>query len=97
MSAKHVSNKKKVFICNKVFKRLNDDLINVFARKFKSNRYSSSKAKVGSFRIVHKALFKSTQLSHDLDFFISHDFLSIRLKCSKNDWSDVILTNRVLF
>ena len=82
--AEHVNNKK-IYVCNKIFKRLNDDLINIFVRKFKSDYHESSEAKIKSFRIVHKISFKTVQLSRDLDSFINHDFLNIRLKCLKND------------
>ena len=87
--------KKKVNVCDEIFKCLNNDLINAFARKFKSDRHKSE-AKVESFRVIHKVLFKTAQLSRDLDSFINHDFLNIRLKCLKNDWLDVISINRVL-
>ena len=83
MSAEHIDNKKKVNVRNEIFKRLSDNLINAFARKFKFDRHESSEAKIKSFRIVHKVSFK--QLSRDFDSFINHDFLSIRLKCSRND------------
>ena len=92
----NISAIKKVNVRNKVFKRLNNDLINVFVRKFKFNYHESSKAKVKSFRVIHKISFKTAQLSRDLDLFINHDFLSIRFKCSKNDWLNVISINRVL-
>ena len=85
VSAEHVSNKKKVRVRDEVFKCLNDDLINVLARKFKFDCHESSETKVGSFRIMNEISFKTTQLSRDLDSFINHDFLNIRLKCSKND------------
>ena len=50
MSAKHVSNKeKKINVRNEIFKRLNNDLINVFARKFKFNCHESFEAKIESF------------------------------------------------
>ena len=88
---------KKVSVCNEVFKRLNDDLINVFVRKFKFDRHESSETKIESFWIVHKVLFKTVQLSYNLDLFINHDFLNIRLKCSRNNWLDVTSINRVLF
>ena len=77
--------KKKIYVCDKVFKYLNNDLINAFARKFKSDRHESFEIKVKSFRVIHKVLFKLAQLSRDLNPFINHDFLNIRLKCSKND------------
>ena len=72
-------------VCDESFKRLNDDLINAFVRKFKFNCYESSETKVQSFRIIYKISFKTAQLLRDLDSFINYDFLSIRLKCSKND------------
>ena len=75
--------KKKINVCDGAFKRLNDDLINAFVRKFKSDRHESFKVKIESFRIIHEISFK--QLSRDLDSFINHDFLNIRLKCSRND------------
>ena len=75
--------KKKVSVRDEVFKRLSDDLINIFARKFKFDCHESSEAKVKSFRIIHEVSFK--KLSRDLNSFINHDFLSIRLKCSRND------------
>ena len=84
ISAEHINNKKG-YICNEIFKCLNDDLVNFFVRKFKFDRHELSETKVKSFRIVYKVLFKSVQLSCDLGFSINHDFLSIRLKCSKND------------
>ena len=74
---------KKVNVRNEIFKRLSDDLINVFARKFKFDRHESSETKIKSLRIIYEILFK--KLSRDLDSFINHDFLSIRLKCLKND------------
>ena len=83
--AEHVNNKKKVNVRDEAFKRLNDDLINIFVRKFKFDCHESSEAKVKSFRIIHKISFKTTQLSYNLDSFINHDFLNIRLKCLKND------------
>ena len=49
---------KKINVRDEVFKRLSDDLINVFARKFKSDRHESFKAKVESLQIIHKVLFK---------------------------------------
>ena len=85
MLAEHINNNKKVRVRDEVFKRLNDDLINVFIRKFKLDRHELSEAKVESFRIIHEVSFKTTQLSHDLDSFINYDFLNIRLKCLKND------------
>ena len=86
VSAEHVSNKeKKISVRDEIFKRLNDDLINVFARKFKSDRHELFETKIESFQIIHKVSFKTTQLSCDLDSFINYDFLSIRLKCLKND------------
>ena len=69
-------------------------MINAFVRKFKSDCHESFEAKVESFRIIHEILFK--QLSRNLDSFINHNFLSIRLKCLKNDWLDVTSINRVL-
>ena len=87
--------KKKICVCDEVFKYLNDDLINVFVRKFKSNRHESSEAKVKSLRVVHEVSFKLIQLSCDLDFFINYNFLNIRLKCLRNDWLDVTSINRV--
>ena len=77
--------KKKVCVCDKIFKRLNNDLINVFARKFKFDRHKSFEAKIKFFQVVYEVSFKSARLSRDLDFFINHDFLSICLKCSRND------------
>ena len=85
MFAEHVSNEKRICICNEVFKRSNNDLINVFVKKFKFDRHKSFKEKVKSLRIIYKVSFKSAQLLYDFNFFINHDFLSIRLKCSKND------------
>ena len=85
MLAEHVSNKKKIRVRDEIFKRLKDNLINVFARKFKFDRHESFEAKVKSFRIIHEVSFKTAQLSRDFDLFINHDFLSIRLKCLKND------------
>ena len=76
---------KKINIRDEIFKRLSDDLINVLVRKFKFNYHESSEAKVKSFRIIHEVLFKIAQLSCDFDSFINHDFLSIHLKCSRND------------
>ena len=75
--------KKKFNVRDEVFKRLNNDLINVFVRKFKFDYHESSEAKIKSFRIIHEVLFK--KLSHNFDLFINHDFLSIYLKCSRND------------
>ena len=95
MSAEHV-NKKKFSVRNEVFKHLNNDLINVFVRKFKFDHHELSEAKVKSFQIIYKVSFKTAQLSRDFDSFINHDFLSIRLKCSRNDWFDVTSINRVL-
>ena len=77
--------KKKVNVRNKAFKHLNDDLINVFAQKFKFDCHESFEAKIESLRIIHKVSFKTAQLSCDLDSFINHDFLNIRFKCSRND------------
>ena len=77
--------KKKVNVRDEIFKRLSDDLISVFARKFKSDRHESSEAKIESLRVVHEISFKTVHLSRDLDSFINHDFLSIRLKCSRNN------------
>ena len=65
-------------------KRLNDDLINIFAPKFKFDHYELSEAKVKIFRIIYKVLFKAAQLSHDLDSFINDNFLKIHLKCLRN-------------
>ena len=84
MFAEHGKNKK-INICDKIFKRLNNDLINAFIRKFKFDRHKSSEAKVKSFRIIYEVSFKTAQLSRDLDLFINHDFLNIRLKCLRND------------
>ena len=50
--------KKKIYICDKVFKRLNNNLINIFVRKFKSDRHKSFKAKIKSFQVVYEILFK---------------------------------------
>ena len=83
--AEHVNNKKKVRVRDEIFKRLNDDLINAFVRKFKFNHHESSEGKVKSFRIIHEVSFKTAQLSCDLDSFINYNFLNIRLKCSRND------------
>ena len=83
-------------IRDEIFKHLNDDLISVLIRKFKFGRHESFEAKVKFFRIIYKVSFKTAQLSCDFDSFINHDFLSIRLKCSKNDWFDVTSINRVL-
>ena len=58
MFAEHVSNKKKVCVYNNISKRLNNDLINIFVRKFKSDRHESFKARVKSFRVVHEVSFK---------------------------------------
>ena len=77
--------KKKFNVRDEVFKRLNNDLINVFVRKFKFDRHESSEAKIESFRVIHEISFKTAQLSYNLDSFINHDFLNIRLKCSRND------------
>ena len=61
VSAEHISNKeKKINICDEVFKRLNNNLINAFARKFKFDYHESSEAKIKSFRIIHEILFKTT-------------------------------------
>ena len=89
--------KKKVNIRDKIFKRLSNDLISIFIRKFKLNRHESFKTKMLFLRIIHKISFKTVQLSRDLDLFINYDFLSIRLKCLKKDWPDVISINRILF
>ena len=72
-------------------------MINLFVRKFKFDRHELSETRIKSFRVIHEISFKTAQLSRDLDSFINHDFLNIRLKCLKNDWLDFILTNRVLF
>ena len=85
MPAEYVSNKKKVNVRNEIFKCLNNDLINVFVRKSKFNRHKSFEAKIESLRIVHKVSFKTAQFSRDLDLFINHDFLNIRLKYLRND------------
>ena len=84
VSAEHINNKK-TNVYNEVFKCLNNDLINVFARKFKFDRHESLKAKIKFFRIIHKISFKTAQLSRDLDPFINYDFPSIRSKYLKND------------
>ena len=81
----NISTIKKISICNEIFKRLNNDLINIFSRKFKFNCHKSFKVKIKSFRIIHEVLFKTAQLSHDFDSFINYNFLSIRLKYLKND------------
>ena len=39
---------KKINVRNKIFKRLNDDLINILASKFKSDRHESFEVKVES-------------------------------------------------
>ena len=75
--------KKKVNVCNEVFKRLNNDLINVFARKFKFDRHESSETKVKFLRVIYEILFKITQLSRDLNSFINYDFLKHLLKMFK--------------
>ena len=75
--------KKRINVRDKIFKRLNDDLINVFVRKFKFDRHKSFEAKIKSFQVIHEVSFK--KLSRDLDSFINRDFLNIRLKCLKND------------
>ena len=53
ISVEHVNNKKKdlknFYICREFFKHLNDDLINAFAQKIKSNRCKFSKIKVNFF------------------------------------------------
>ena len=85
MSAEHISNKKKISVRNKTFKRLNNNLINVFARKFKFNYHESFEAEVRSLQIIYKVSFKTALLSCDFDSFINHNFLNIRLKCLKND------------
>ena len=60
MVNKQDSNKeKKVGICDQTFKRLNNNLINVLVRKFKSDRYESFQTKVYSLGIVDEVLFKS--------------------------------------
>ena len=76
---------KNINICDEIFKRLNDDLINAFVRKFKFDHHESFEAKIKFLRIIHKVSFRTAQLSRDLDSFINHDFLNIRLKCLKND------------
>ena len=70
-------------------------MINIFVRKFEFDRYKLFEAKIKSFRIIHEVSFKIAQLSHDLDSFINHDFLNIRLKCLRNKWLEVISINRV--
>ena len=50
--------KKKVNVCNEVFKRLNNDLINAFVRKFKFDYHESSETKIEIFRIIHEISFK---------------------------------------
>ena len=77
--------KKKVSVRDKVFKRLSDDLINVFAQKFKFDCHESSETKIESFRIIYKVSFKTAQFSRDFNSFINHDFLNIRLKYLRND------------
>ena len=77
--------KKRINVRDEIFKRLNNDLINAFVQKFKFDRHESSKVKVKSLQIIHEVSFKIAQLSRDLDSFINHDFLSICLKCSRND------------
>ena len=84
MSVK-ISAIKKIDVYNEIFKCLNNDLINVFARKFKVDRHKSFEIKTKFLRVIHEVLFKSAQFSRNLDFFINHDFLNIRLKCSRND------------
>ena len=85
ISAEHVNNKRKVYIFDKIFKCLNDDLINIFVRKFKFDCHELFEKIIKSFRVVYEVLFKSVQLLYDFNFFINHDFLSIRLKCLKNN------------
>ena len=63
---------------------------------YQTDRHRSSQIKIESFRIIYQASSKSTQSSRDLDSFINHDFLNIRLKRSKDDLLDIILINRVL-
>ena len=77
--------KKKINVCDKIFKRLNDDLINAFVQKSKFDCHKSFEIKIKIFRIVHEVSFKTAQLSRDLDLFINYNFLNIRLKCSKNN------------
>ena len=77
--------KKRVNVRDKIFKRLNNDLINVFVRKFKSNCHESSEIKIKSLRVIYEVSFKTIQLSRNLDSFINHNFLNICLKFSKND------------
>ena len=96
LSAEHVNDNKKIYVSDKVFKRLNDDLINIFVWNFKFDRHKLFKARIKFLRVVHEISFKSAQLSRDLDFFINHDFLNIYLKCSRNNWFDVISINRIL-
>ena len=60
MSAEHVNNKKKINVRNEIFKRLNNNLINIFVRKFKFDCHESSEPKIKSFRIVHEIAFKRT-------------------------------------
>ena len=90
----HVSNKEiKLRICCEFFKRLNNDLINVFVRKIKFDRCKSFKAKVSSLRIIIISSSLNSRLtSRDFTFllrdvasFINHHFLNIRLKRLKND------------
>ena len=49
---------KKVSVCDEAFKRLSDDLINAFARKFKFDRHESFEIKVRSFRVIHEVSLK---------------------------------------
>ena len=77
--------KKRVNVRNEIFKCLNNDLINVLVQKFKFDRHELSEAKIRFFRIIHEVPFKTAQLLRDLDSFINHDFLNIRLKYLRND------------
>ena len=38
--------KKRINVCDEIFKRLNNDLINAFNRKFRFDRHKSFEAKV---------------------------------------------------
>ena len=71
-------------------------MINVLVQKFKFDCHELSETKIESLWIIHEVSFKTVQLSRDLDSFINHDFLSIRFKCSRNDWLDVTSINRIL-
>ena len=46
--AEHVNNKKKINVREKVFKHLNNDLINAFVRKLKFDCHESSEARIKS-------------------------------------------------